>query len=404
MLLIGANLVAGAALWAVNTGRSFLGQATSDRQVSEVLDQPSGRDLTFLLVGSDSREGLDDLTHFGSFGGSRADVVMLVRIDGETSQIQMLSIPRDLWVSIPGHGDQRINAAYAFGGSSKLVETIRHNLKVEINHYVEIDFVGFQGLIDELGGIELTFNYPARDQDSGLSVSSGTQVVDGQTALAYARSRKYQEQRNGSWVSVDANDIGRTKRQQDVMRAMFSKLKSPSSLSDAGAITSTLARYMKIDSRLAGSSVASLAWSMRGVLSGSIEGATLPISGRTINGADVVIAREPDASDMLANFRAGRQLVAGPERNGSAPRLLVLNGNGIQGAAGSMSQLLQSEGFVVGQVGDASRKDFRRTTVVVRSESSQAAQIVAALGFGVVEVGPVDAGFDAVVIVGADAS
>lgn len=329
MLLVGANLLAGAALWAVNTGRSFLGQAQADRDVTGVLDHPSGRDLTFVLVGSDSRDGLDDLTHFGNFGGARADVVMLVRIDGESSNIQMLSIPRDLWVEIPGHAPNRINAAYAFGGSSKLVEALRHNLKVEINHYVEIDFVGFKGLVDELGGIELTFRYPARDSDSGLNVDAGTQIVDGTTALAYSRSRKYQEYRNGSWVSVEANDIGRTKRQQEVMGAMFSRLKSPSSLADAGSITSTLARYMKIDSRLAGSSVASLAWNMRGVLGGSLEGATLPTAGRTINGASVLVAQEPAASDMLANFRSGRQLAGGSGLAVDPIPLQVLNGSGI---------------------------------------------------------------------------
>src|SRR5690606_38335485 len=131
----------------------------------------------------------------------------------------------------------------------------------------------------------------------------GTQIVDGKTALAYSRSRKYQENRDGTWVSVEANDIGRTKRQQEVMRAMFSKLKSPSSLADAGSITSALAKYMKIDSRLAGSSVASMAWNMRGVLTGTIEGATLPATGRNINGASVVVIKEPEAGEMLANFR-----------------------------------------------------------------------------------------------------
>jgi len=314
VLLIGANLMAGAALWAVRAGQNILSGAKADRTVTEFLDTPVGKDLTFLLVGSDSRAGLDDLTNFGNFGGERADVIMLVRVDGDTSGIHMLSIPRDLWVKIPGHSDQRINASYALGGSAKLVETIRSNLEVEINHYVEIDFVGFIGLIDELGGIQLSFAYPARDSDSGLRVDAGTQTVDGKTALAYARSRKYQEYREGRWVSVEANDVGRTTRQQEVMRAMFSKLKSPSSLADANSITSTLARHMKIDSRLAGSSVASLAWDLRGVLTGSIEGSTLPVSGRMMGSASVVVMKEPEASQMLAKFRAGRALAEQPAR------------------------------------------------------------------------------------------
>jgi LCP family protein required for cell wall assembly len=307
-VLVVANLAAGFVLWALLTGQSFLSSAGADREVTEVLDPQMGRELTFLLVGSDSREGLSDLEYFGDFGGARADVVMLVRVDGASSRIQMLSIPRDLWVEIPGSGENRINAAYAIGGSRKLVETVKHNLQVDINHYVEIDFVGFKGLIDELGGIQLTFPYPARDTKSGLNVEAGTQIVDGSTALAYARSRSYQEYRNGRWVSVDANDLGRTERQQEVMRAMFAKLKSPSSITEAGALSRTLAKHMTIDSRLASSSVGSLAWDFRGVLTGAIEGATLPVVGRNIGGRSVVVARQPEAEAMLANFRAGRQL------------------------------------------------------------------------------------------------
>src|SRR5690606_3775797 len=101
-----------------------------------------------------------------------------------------------------------------------LVETLKSNLSVEVNHYVQIDFVGFQALVDELGGIEMSFAYPARDAKSGLDIPAGEQSLDGFEALAYARSRSYQELQNGSWVGVDANDIGRTQRQQEVMRAI----------------------------------------------------------------------------------------------------------------------------------------------------------------------------------------
>lgn len=320
-VLVVANLGALGALWAIRTGTNFFSSASSDREVTDVLDSSTGGELTFLLVGSDSREGLDDLDHFGDFSGARADVIMLVRVGGDSSAIQMLSVPRDLWVDIPGSAPNRINAAYSIGGSRKLVETVKANLKVEVNHYVEIDFVGFKGLIDELGGIRLNFQYPARDLMSGLDVPAGNQVVDGSTALAYARSRHYQEYRNGSWTYVAANDLGRTARQQEVMRAMFSELKSPSSIADAGAITSTLARYVKVDSRLAGASVGGLLWDFRGALTGRVNGATLPVTGRNIGGRSVVVFKEPEAGEMLANFRAGRSL------GSEAARLYALSGD-----------------------------------------------------------------------------
>ena len=315
-LLVVANLVALGTIWLLRTGQQILELADADDEVVEVLDvaEPGAESLVFLIVGSDSREGLTDLTHFGAFGGARSDVVMLMRLDRPSSSAQMLSIPRDLYVEIPGHGRNKINAAYAYGGSSLLVETIRSNLGVEVNHYAEISFVGFMDMVDALGGVEMTFPHPARDTKSGLAVESGTQLLDGKAALAYARSRSYQELQNGQWVGVEANDIGRTGRQQDVIRAIFSKLKQPGSIAEATDVAAAMASHMTIDSRLASSAVGSLAWDFRGVLTGSIEGATLPTYSQNVGGSSVQIADEPAAGTMLANFRSGARLeLAAPE-------------------------------------------------------------------------------------------
>lgn len=396
-LLVVANLGVLAVLWAVRTGQNFLATADTNSEVSEVLDEATGDDLTFLIIGSDSRAGLDDLENFGTAGGARGDVIMLVRLDSSTSSAQILSVPRDLYVDIAGHGQNRINAAYAFGGPTLMVETIRDSLGVELNHYVEIDFVGFESLIDELGGIEIVFPYPARDAKSGLDVEAGSQTLDGDMALAYARSRKYQELQNGKWVSVKASDIGRTERQQLVVRAVLSKLKNPGSITEAGDIAAAIAQHMTIDSTLGSSSVASLAWAFKGIVTGSIDGATLPTFGRTIAGRSVQIADEPDASAMLANFRAG---VSFGEQT---IRVKVLNGNGVSGSAGNMSRTLQAKGFQVMSIGDADADNYAQTTIVVPGDTVDGEAIVAALGFGVVQVGTVDNGYDAVVIVGADA-
>ncbi|MBW3666488.1 MAG: LCP family protein [Actinobacteria bacterium] len=275
---------------------------------------------------------------------------------------------------------------------------MKANLGIPVNHYIEIDFVGFQSMIDELGGITIHFPNPARDPKSGLNVEAGTQRLDGEMALAYARSRSYQELRNGQWVSVDADDIGRTARQREVIRAMMAEMKSPSTVVEAGSATSALARHMTIDSKLAESSAARMAWSFRGVVAGASDGATLPTRSDSIDGAAVEIMVEPDASNMLANFRAGQPLAGDPLR------IQVLNGNGITGAAAEMADRLEAEGFAIGDVGDAGSGDYSTTTVIAREGSDAGQQIVAALGFGVVEAGPVANGFDAVVIVGTDAA
>ena len=396
-LLVVANLVVLAVLWAINTGQGLLATAATDSRVSEVLDEATGDDLTFLVIGSDSRAGLDDLTNFGTAGGARGDVIMLVRFDSSTSAAQILSVPRDLYVDIAGHGQNRINAAYAFGGPSLMVETIRENLGVEVNHYVELDFVGFESLVDELGGIEFWFPYPARDLKSGLDVDAGTQTLDGNTALAYARSRKYQELQNGTWVSVSADDIGRTKRQQEVVRAIVAELKRPGSITEAGDIAAAMAEHMTIDSTLALSSVANLAWTFKWILTGTMEGATLPTHGATIDGRSVLVADEPEASAMLANFRSGIPFSSQPVR------VQVLNGNGIDGSAGKMARMLESKGFVIGSIGDANASNYAQTIVLIPDGSGNGEVISDALGFGVVQVGTVDNRYDAIVIVGADA-
>ncbi len=397
-LLVVANLALLGVIWVVQTGNSLFADARTDDEVSDVLDASSGEHLTFLIVGSDSRAGLSDLKNFGAAGGARGDVVMLVRVDGTTNTAQMLSIPRDLRVEIPGHGVNKINAAYAFGGPSLMVETVKENLNVEINHYVEIDFVGFQALVDEVGGVEIDFPYAARDSKSGLDIPAGTTVLNGDEALAYARSRHYQENQGGSWVSVDANDIGRTQRQQEVIKAIVSRLKSPGSIAEAGSIASAMSQHMTVDSNLANSSVGGMIWDFKGILTGSIKGATLPTTTKTINGSSYQLADEPEAGAMLANFRAGRELSAEPIK------IEVLNGNGAAGAAGDMSDRLEALGFDVRSVGNASSSSYTETTVIVPQGSTDGAEITGALGFGVVQFGEVDSGLDAVVIVGSDAS
>ena len=189
IILIG--LILGVAAVFAAIGLLLWTSSKVDRQPVANLDPADGQ-RNILIVGTDSRENLpDDFEgNFGKFSGSRTDVIMLVHfIPGERAQI--LSLPRDLKVTIPGHETNRINAAFVFGGPELLVDTVKLNLDLAVNNYVEIDFAGFAALVDALGGVELTFDNPARDKKSGLDVDAGTQLLLGPQALAYARSRSY---------------------------------------------------------------------------------------------------------------------------------------------------------------------------------------------------------------------
>ncbi len=402
-LLLIANLLVGLVYWRLITVQAAVREnATQDEEVVGVLDETEGgsEPVTFLVVGSDSREGLDNLENFGPAAGQRSDVMILLRIYPAEGRAAMLSLPRDLWVSVEGHGEQKLNAAYAFGGSSLLVSTIKEELGVEVNQYVEVDFVGFKSIVDELGGVVIDFPYDARDTKSGLAVSAGEQTLMGDQALAYVRSRSYQELRDGSWTSVDANDIGRTRRQQQLLLAILSAAKRPSNIAEAGSIAGAFAQHLTLDANLANDSLVELGWKMREIRGSDIEAATLPTYGDMVGEASVLRRDEPAATSMINAFITGDPMVAAA----SGPlRVVVLNGNGVSGAAGRAADALEGYGFTIVKVGDADRKDFVTTVVIVRpGDVARAEELVATLGFGEVRSGTVEDGVDAVVIVGSD--
>lgn len=400
-----ANMAVGLVLFALHSSQTaFVNNATQNTDVTPELDErPTARSepLTFLVIGSDTREGLDSLQNFGESAGARGDVIMLIKVYPESGGAQILSLPRDLLVDIPGHGTDRINAAYSFGGAPLMVRTVRAATGLPIHHYVEIDFVGFQALVNEIGGVHIDFPYPARDANSGLSVKAGRQLLDGPQALAYARSRHYEELQGDTWVGVDADDFGRTRRQQRLILSILSELKTPSTLTEAGSIVGSFAQHLEVDSALVQTSLVELAFRMRGISAETMETATLPGFIDDYQGKSVVKMTHPEADNMIVSFANGSPL---SDDAASLLRVEVLNGNGVEGAATRMGDLLAEQGFEVASVGDAERKDFETTTVIVRPESLDRAQdLVEMLGFGRVSTGSLTDGIDAIVIVGLDA-
>jgi len=403
-VLLLANAAVLGAWWLMDSAdTAFRENAESLEEVVPELDsRPVGpKDpMYFLLIGSDSREGVDT-KQFGDFKGARGDVVMVARVDPAEGRAQILSIPRDTWVPIEGHGEGKINAAYAYGGPALMVKTVRELTGAPIHHYVEVDFAGFQALVDEIGGVEMTFEHSARDRKSKLDVPAGTVTLDGYQALAYARSRSYQELRGDQWVSVDATDIGRTQRQQALVLAILKRLKRPSTLAETGDIVASIAQHMTVDAALADSSLTQLAFSLRDIGPSDIETATLPTVGATRGGASIQVVEQPAAAAMLEAFRAGSPLDA--DGGEAIVAVDVLNANGVAGSAGRWASRLGELGYTVNRVDNADER--QETTVVVVGEDRVVAGelLVGALGFGSVEVGDVPEGVDAVVLLGADA-
>ncbi len=276
------------------------------------LDPVTSGPINYLVVGSDSRESLRPELggFFGDFAGERADVIMIVHVLPGAGKVQMLSLPRDLKVEIPGRGTNRINAAYAFGGPDLLVRTVKQATQLPIHHYVEVGFGEFADVVDALGGVSVTFPYDAKDDKSGLSVKAGTEELDGPTALAFVRSRRYEELQEGRWVAVDQGDIGRTRRQQQVLSQILDRATDPLRLANAATwpgLAADLGDSLRVDSELAISDMAKLAWGV--ARAGSMETATLPVRNSNEGGVSYVVPTG-DAEGVLRAFANGQPLPA----------------------------------------------------------------------------------------------
>lgn len=270
------------------------------------LDPPGAGPVNYLLVGTDSREGLSAELgdFFGDFGGERADVIMLLHVD--EGRLQMVSLPRDLRVSIPGQGTDRVNAAYAYGGPDLLVRTVKELTGLPVHHYLEVRFTEFAAVVDALGGVTIDFPYPARDQKSGLSVEAGTRRLDGAQAVAYVRSRSLEELRNGAWVMNEPGDIARTGRQQAVVDQLLGSAAQLARFPTLPFTARSLGASLRADEGLSVGTLARFVWAV--ATADVTETATLPTRDGRSGGVAYLDAVQPAAGDLLARFGSGAPL------------------------------------------------------------------------------------------------
>jgi LCP family protein required for cell wall assembly len=261
----------------------------------------------FLVIATDDRSNLPadwDEGWFGEFAGRRTDVIMLAHmVPGE--RIQLLSLPRDLMVDIEGHGTNRLNASFVFGGPDLLVKTVQQETGIPVHHYVEIDFGGFGRIVDSLGGVTVDFAYPTRDNNSGLWVAAGSQKLNGEMAVAFARSRHTELLKDGQWRSESGGDIARTQRQQEIMVRLFEQITSPSSAFNLPSFLPTLADNITADEALSLGLMAELGRSALGLRSGDIERATLPVKLHKGSDGRSYVIPVSEAEAVIAAFLVG---------------------------------------------------------------------------------------------------
>ena len=251
---------------------------------------------TFLLVGSDGRTGMSKADmrrlHVGTAAtaaGRRADTMLLMQVSATHGTVRVVSLPRDSYVTIPAHTGtdgsavrerrNKLNAAYAFGGPPLTVATIERTTGVHVDHYLEVDFLGFVRLVDAVGGVDVCTPVRLRDRKAGLRLPKGTSHVDGETGLAYVRAR-----------SLDARaDLGRVERQQRFLAAMAHRAMSSEVLLDPRALVRFLEAAMsavRADPGLTEEQLVELGTRLRHVGGGDIQFQTVPVANPSYRAPD----------------------------------------------------------------------------------------------------------------------
>ena len=336
-------------------------------------DDETGNVMNVLMVGSDSRENtsgyIADATGKGDEGttGQRSDTIMILHIDPSQQKAAILSIPRDLYVPIPGNGKDKVNSAFSLGGPQLLIRTIKEALGIEINHYVEVDFTGFERIVDTIGGVKVYTDYPAKDEMTGLDLPlAGCNEVDGYQALAFVRSRYYETYERGRWVSGANSDIERIARQQDFIRRIMKKavssgLGNPLTLN---RLISIGVSNVRVDQAMSTKDITTLAKRFRSIDPDTVDMLTLPTSDGFAGDAAVQLLDTQRAQEFIDRLNG---IKAPPPPSSSVKpadvAVAVLNGNGGDAVASTTAASLAQAGFKVASTGNALTYDYRQTIV-----------------------------------------
>ena len=310
-----------------------------------------------LIMGSDARP---DEIKLGVVG--RTDTLLVFVADRTTPRVAMVSVPRDLWVAIPGHGEERINAAYELGGSQTAKQTVSNVLGQRVDRFAVVGLQGVRDIVDAAGGVDITVaqaihddSYPTDDYGyQTVDIPAGRQHMDGDTALKYARTR-HQD-----------NDFGRIARQQQVLAAVRTAMLNPLNWPRAPAVLAAVSQSLKSDvTPLDAIAIGAAMLRDPGDPDRLVIDTTLvtPITGQ--DGAYLLEAK-PELKPAVARFLGGS----------SSASVEVLNGAGVAGLATRTADRLAQRGFVISNVADAP-KPQSQTAILARPGARSAAEQVA---------------------------
>jgi len=378
-----------------SVGDDIQTSAETERELSLVVEEPEPREpFVVLLLGSDMRPGEEV---------ARADTIIVARVDTEQQQVSMLSIPRDTRVDIPGHGIGKINSAIAQGGvdtgPALMVETVEDFLDVDVNYYVEVNFIGLQAVVDALGGVWIDVETEIDDwkaashspNNSARYIPAGYQLLDGEHALTYVRSRDY----------PDA-DFTRMRNQQAFFKALASQVGDMGNVLRIPAMVGEMAENLTTNMRVG--DIISAAQALRGMSADDMYTATVMGEWRS----PYVWTDEALRDELVESFLVGRDFDAEAEPtepvDPSTVTVAIRNGAGVGGVAGGAASILDGLGYVVDEVGNANQFVYGETLVVYRDQEQIAEQIAGELPDGkvVASRGMYVFSTDILVVVGSD--
>jgi LCP family protein required for cell wall assembly len=334
-------------------------------RVSVVLNEVEEADdgaFNVLVVGSDSRADLstDDALSDGFFGqeapnGQRSDTIMVVRVNPAGPRVDILSLPRDLWIPVaPSFDEGRINEAYNFGAQA-VIDTVSKAFAIDINHYLEVDFDGFQRLVNVIDGVPMYFEREMADTATGLHVREpGCVVLDGSQALAFARSRHLQYIQDGQWQFDQSADLGRISRQQYLVGKALSRAESkrPDSISDLHNLLAFAEESITIDESLGLDRLVEIALLLSDLQPENLYNHSVPVFNfRTAQNQAVVGLNADAAVDEIAIFQG----VDIDDTIRQRLELSVHNATTTSGLAGAVSDAYGELGFAVDEPADAAR-------------------------------------------------
>ncbi|MBI4744280.1 MAG: LCP family protein [Actinobacteria bacterium] len=326
------------------------------RKVKNVISKPVAKEpVNILLLGSDARKKEES---------ARADTMIIVRINPVTKRIQMISIPRDTRVKIPGKKDyyDKINAANALGGPELAIRTIEDFTGLSIHHYAEIHFWGFRRLVDALGGIKINVEKPLVWKEKRFGISAGYQLMDGDRALNYVRFRHDSQ-----------GDFVRKKKKQKFFYALIDESWQIKSIFKLPTLVNIVADNIQTD--MTTREMFGLANMFKSVNRKDIEMITFPGTPKSINGVSYVIPDEEKISQILFLVKRGLSVnkTDGKDIETSKTKIMnkdikviILNGSGKTGAARDAGNMLALDGFNVLNTGNAGSSDYKKTVVRYR--------------------------------------